>query len=67
MSSGTENKAVQAVRAVQAVQAVRLAQVVWESRYHLDSVHAVKPVHSSPSPPQHDAFVYLAQLPPQDD
>ena len=57
MAGGTENKAVQAVRTV------RLAQGVWESGYHLDSVHAVEPVHSSPSPQQRDVFVYLAHLP----
>ena len=61
VGSDTENKA------VQAVQAVQLTQGVWESEYHLDSVHAVKPVHSSPLPQQHNAFVYLAQLLLRDD
>ena len=37
-----------------------------ESGYHLNSVHTVEPVHSFLLPPQRDAFVYLAKLPPQD-
>ena len=59
-ASGTEDKA------VQPVQTVQLTQGVSESGYHLNSVRAVEPVHSFLLPPQRDAFVYLAKLPPQD-
>ena len=59
-ASSTEDKA------VQPVQTVQLAQGVSESGYHLNSVHTVEPVHSFLLPLQHNAFVYLVKLPPQD-
>ena len=59
-ASGTEDKA------VQPVQTVQLTQGVSESEYHLNSMHAVEPMHSFLSPPQCDTFVYLVKLPPQD-